>query len=230
MAKKKMGATTGTTSSRNGENSATNTKKKKAGSSSKTRGRAVKRPATAAAQASKGAGRQVYELTVTLIGGPLTEEFFDANPVVLRAVQMLGTQTLEKLHNIIFEAFDREDEHMYEFQVGAEQPFDESARRYVLASPWADPFESEPPAGTVERTTLADLGLAVKDHFFYWFDFGDDWFHEIVVVAILDEVSPGAYPKITQRVGASPPQYPDWDDDDGEDDDDDDEEEDDDRP
>ena len=178
----------------------------------------VREPKAAAAgkRASKSTAQQVYELTVTLIGGPLTEEFVDANPVVSRTVQMLGTQKLENLHDIIFEAFDRDDEHMYEFQVGGEQPFDRSARRYVLASPWADPFEAEPPAGTADRTTLAELGLRVKDHFYYWFDFGDDWWHEIVVDAILDEAPPGPYPKITERVGASPPQYPDWDDDDDE--------------
>jgi hypothetical protein len=39
------------------------------------------------------------------------------------------------------------------------------------------------------------------------------------VVDIEDEVPRGKYPKITKRVGASPPQYADWDDEDEEDDD-----------
>jgi len=53
--------------------------------------------------------------------------------------------------------------------------------------------------------------LKVGDAFGYWFDFGDDWWHQINVVAIADEAPRGKYPKVTKRVGASPPQYVDWD-------------------
>ncbi|MCX5677188.1 MAG: hypothetical protein NTX87_19550 [Planctomycetota bacterium] len=49
------------------------------------------------------------------------------------------------------------------------------------------------------------------DAFGYWFDFGDDWWHQINVVAIADEALRGKYPKVTKRVGASPPQYVDLD-------------------
>ena len=41
----------------------------------------------------------------------------------------------------------------------------------------------------------------MDDAFFYWFDFGDDWWHQIDVRAIRDEVPPGKYPKITARTG-----------------------------
>ena len=63
----------------------------------------------------------------------------------------------------------------------------------------------------------------MDDAFGYWFDFGDDWWHQINVVAIQDEAPEGTYPRATKRVGASPPQYPNWDEeDDWEEDDDDD--------
>jgi hypothetical protein len=59
-----------------------------------------------------------------LLSGPITEAFAKKNPSVLRTIQICGDQTLEDLHEAIFNAFDREDEHMYEFQVGGKGPMD----------------------------------------------------------------------------------------------------------
>ncbi|MBD2563855.1 hypothetical protein H6G95_25260 [Nostoc linckia FACHB-391] len=57
---------------------------------------------------------------------------------------------------------------------------------------------------------MASLGLSIDDAFGYWFDFGDDWWHQIDIISIADTVPSGKYPKITQLVGASPPQYADF--------------------
>jgi len=62
----------------------------------------------------------------------------------------------------------------------------------------------------VASTAIASIGLSVDELFGYWFDFGDDWWHQINVVAIAGKVHKGQYPKITKRVGASPPQYADF--------------------
>jgi hypothetical protein len=59
--------------------------------------------------------------------------------------------------------------------------------------------------------TIGSLDLEVNQVFGYNFDFGDDWWHEIEVTAIDDTVPGGKYPKITERTGDSPPQYPDHD-------------------
>ena len=59
----------------------------------------------------------------------------------------------------------------------------------------------------VTDTTLASLGLEVGRSFGYWFDFGDDWWHQINVEAIEDKVPRGKFPKVTKREGKSPPQY-----------------------
>lgn len=49
------------------------------------------------------------------------------------------------------------------------------------------------------------------DAFGYWFDFGDDWWHQINVVAI-DEAAPGGkFRRVIKRLGESPPQCVDWD-------------------
>ncbi len=159
------------------------------------------------ARARTGGDQRLYTLEVSLLSGPVTGTFIRKNPMIARAIQIRGEQTLEDLHHAIFEAFDREEEHMYEFQVGGKGPMDRRARRYVL--PWAldEPFSRRKPAGDLTLTAVESLGLKVDDAFGYWFDFGDDWWHQINVVAIEDAAPRGRYPKVTKRVGKSPPQY-----------------------
>ncbi|MFP4098955.1 MAG: IS1096 element passenger TnpR family protein [Alphaproteobacteria bacterium] len=73
----------------------------------------------------------------------------------------------------------------------------------------------EPSDFDVTLTVIRALNLKVKDTFNYWFDFGDDWWHEIKIASIADKAPKPekAYPRITSRTGDSPPQYPDWDED-----------------
>ncbi|MGQ9648968.1 MAG: plasmid pRiA4b ORF-3 family protein [Phycisphaerae bacterium] len=174
---------------------------------------------------SSGSG--LYTLEVFLVGGPVTEEFVEKNPVVSRTIQIRGDQTLDKLHFAIFDAFDRDDEHMYEFQIGGKGPQDPDARCYVLPDA-RDAYDGRQ-VGDLTRTPIGTLGLKVEDAFGYWFDYGDDWWHQINVVSIEENVPPGKYPRVTQRVGESPPQYSDLEDEDEEWDEDEDEEGDDDE-
>ncbi|MBH8574831.1 plasmid pRiA4b ORF-3 family protein [Nostocaceae cyanobacterium CENA369] len=152
----------------------------------------------------------LYVLEVFLIDGPITEEFATENPVVSRTIEIKGSNTLAQLHKIIFKAFDREDEHMYEFQVGGRGPQDPNARRYCLKGAFSDSDLTPAPTGDVASTTIASLALSIDDAFGYWFDFGDDWWHQINVINIVDTAQPFKYPRITKQIGASPPQYADF--------------------
>ena len=107
--------------------------------------------------ANRGSQR-VHELEVFILSGPVTEDFAKANPVVSQTIQIRGNQTLAKLHEAIFDAFDRDDEHMYEFQVGGKGPADHNAGRYELPM-GDDPFDHQKPAGVVTRTAIDALGL-----------------------------------------------------------------------
>ena len=150
---------------------------------------------------------RLYTLEVFIISGPVSEKFTKKNPEMSRTIQIWGDQTLEDLHQAIFDAFDRYDEHMYEFQFG-KGPMDPKARRYVLPGAFElDRGEKNPPAGRVDQTSIESLGLKVEQSFGYWFDFGDDWWHQINVEAIEDKVPVGKFPKVTKRLGKSPPQY-----------------------
>jgi hypothetical protein len=154
----------------------------------------------------------LYTLEVSIISGPIAKSFIQKNKVIARTIQIRGDQTLQDLHYAIFEAFDREEQHMYEFQIGGKRPMDPKARRYVLPSALMQDLGPErKPAGDVKHTTIESLGLKVGGAFGYWFDFGDDWWHQINVRAIEETSHHGAFPKVIQRIGESPPQYPDWD-------------------
>src|SRR4051812_13471974 len=107
----------------------------------------------------KEAPSRLYTLKVSLLSGPVQEAFAQKNPVVSRTVRMTGVQTLADLHGAIYDAFDREEEHMYEFQFG-KKPMDRNARRYTIGeeAPF-DLFEEGDEAGDVASTTLDSLGL-----------------------------------------------------------------------
>ena len=169
-----------------------------------------RKSAAKASQPTEQDNVRLYTLDVFIISGPVSEKFAKKNPVVFRTIQIRGDQTLEDLHHAIFDAFGRWEEHMYEFQFG-KGPMDPKARRYLLPSALkVDMGADKPPAGSVDQTTIQSLKLKVGDRFGYWFDFGDDWWHQINVEGVEDKVpARGKFPKVTKKVGKSPPQYTD---------------------
>lgn len=155
---------------------------------------------------------RLYTLEVAIMSGPITERFAKENPIVARTIEIRGDQTLARLHAAIFDAFDRFDEHLYEFQIGGKRPMDPKARRYGLPeppSPFGD-YDRREPMRNAARTKIDSLDLAVGGRFGYWFDFGDDWWHQVSVKAIAENPPSGRFPRVTERVGESPPQYADW--------------------
>jgi hypothetical protein len=152
---------------------------------------------------------RVYTLDVMLLSGPITKAFAKKNRSVVRTIEIRGDQTLDDLHWAIYDAFDRDDPHMYEFQFG-KGPMDPKGPRYVMPEAGDDGI-GPPVAGTTDDTTIDDLELKVGKRFGYWFDFGDDWHHQINVEGVVEGKPKGKFPRITKRVGESPPQYIDWD-------------------
>jgi hypothetical protein len=176
----------------------------------KTQPKAAKsaQPKASARRPSAEGGPHLYTLDVSIMTGPISKKFVKKNPRISRTIQIRGYHTLEDLHDAIFDAFDRFDPHMYEFQFG-KGPMDPDGLRYVMPEAYESQgvLEEETPAGTVDKTTLDSLDLKQGRIFGYWFDFGDDWWHQIDVEAVEDTVPAGKYPKVTNRIGASPPQY-----------------------
>ena len=61
--------------------------------------------------------------------------------------------------------------------------------------------------GDARTTKLDDLDLKPDRVFGYWFDFGDDWYHQVQVDRIEKAIPTVTYPRVIKRVGKSPPQY-----------------------
>ena len=153
-----------------------------------------KKPAAEASKSTEQDKARVYTLDVFIISGPITEKFAKKNPVMSRTIHIRGDQTLEDLHRAILDAFGRWDEHLYEFQFG-KGPMDPKALKYVLPRAFeSESSKANPPTGRVDQTTIESLALKVGDRFGYWFDFGDDWWHQLKVEAI-EEKCKGKFPK-----------------------------------
>ena len=105
-------------------------------------------------------------------------------------------QTFEDLHEIIFEAFNREEEHLYSFDIGGTQ----------VSSPGCELDDDELDAS---ETKLKEMSFEVGDGFGYLFDFGDEWRHDIELREIVPVEKTGEYPRILNSHGEPPPQYED---------------------
>ncbi|MHB8861194.1 MAG: IS1096 element passenger TnpR family protein [Pirellulaceae bacterium] len=142
----------------------------------------------------------LYTLTVYLTSGPVSGKF--ANKEVSRKMEIRGDQTLHQLHEAIFHAYDRFDEHLYEFQFGR-RPFDPDGPNYGIP----ESRKRRQGYGDARTTRMDDLALKPDRVFGYWFDSGDNWFHQVQVESIDQAIPTVPYPRVIKRVGKSPPQY-----------------------
>ena len=142
----------------------------------------------------------LYVLSVYLERGPISEKF--PSKVINRVIEIRGDQTLEQLHQAIFKAYDRRDDHAYEFQLG-KRPFDPDGPNYGVDSSTLRKKRN----GDARTTKLDDLHLEPHRVFGYWFDFGDDWYHQVQLERIEQAIPTVTYPRVIKRIGKSPPQY-----------------------
>jgi hypothetical protein len=168
---------------------------------------------TRSGQAKKVAGKKLtvqpaaskaprlYTLQVSLTGGPIAAAY--QGQVISRTIEMRGSQSLHDLHKVIFKAFDRVEEHLYEFNLG-QGPRDRSKRYLYRGVRNSRSVQARDP----EATTLDSLDLRPGRRFGYTFDMGDNWEHIIDVLAVEAGAAQGRYPRVVEKVGASPPQYP----------------------
>jgi len=140
--------------------------------------------------------RRVYIVKVKLMGPGS----------IWRKISISENHTLSDLHDIIFDAFDRCEDHLYSFFFPSKKT---KSRRTIYSSPeYAHPMALDlgGPKGNATRTTLKTLRLKPKTAFYYLFDYGDSWWHEITVEAMETADSPSS-PAIIASRGESPPQY-----------------------
>jgi hypothetical protein len=155
-------------------------------------------------------------LRIDLLSGE-GRELGDKN--IYRIIDIKPKQTLRKLHDSIFSAFDRFDWHLHDFWFGSDQPWVYDARpakgikRYGVPDE-LETFPGDFPCIDSSKVRMLSLNLKSGDVFYYNFDFGDDWWHRITVLALDVPLHEAVrYPLLVEKIGESPAQYRCWDED-----------------
>jgi hypothetical protein len=112
----------------------------------------------------------VYQLKITLKG---------IRPPIWRRVQLDSKTKLPELHMIIQEAMGWDNYHMHSFTIAGSE--------YGQAG---DDFDVR----SENNIKLLDVVAGEKTKFFYTYDFGDDWEHEIIVEKELSAAPNAKYP------------------------------------
>jgi predicted nucleotidyltransferase component of viral defense system len=132
---------------------------------------------------------------------------------IWRKIAVREGQTLNDLHNTIFDAFDRDDEHMYSFFFPHSRQKFNPRKIYQSSDEYTHPYACEEQgilgsdAQDASKTTIGSLDLDEKQVFYYLFDFGDEWWHEITVESTDEPADDEKYSRVIERKGESPEQY-----------------------
>jgi len=124
------------------------------------------------------------------------------DPEVWRIIEISERQNLHDLHGAIQEAVNFDNDHLYSFYL--------SGRAWDKATEYAHPSSDGPSAA---RLKMGDLNLRMKQRILYLFDYGDEHHFTVQLVAINSDAPQTIdYPRIVERHGDDPEQYPGWDD------------------
>jgi len=118
-------------------------------------------------------------------------------PSVWRTIEIAEHQSLDDLHYAIQETVDFDADHLYSFFMSG-QAWDDSTE-------YASPHTNGP---STARVKIRDLNLRMKQRFLYLFDYGDEHRFEVQLVGINPDAPKGDYPRVVERHGKNPTQYP----------------------
>lgn len=130
---------------------------------------------------------RIWQLKVTLTG---------AKPPIWRRIQVPGSISLYKLHQIIQTIMPWQGYHLYEFQVG----------ELVFGDPDPEDAFYERDVKSARRVKLSQVLPEPKAKLSYVYDFGDNWQHAVVVEKILPPEPGVTYPICLKGVRAAPPE------------------------
>lgn len=124
-----------------------------------------------------------YRLKITLAG---------LEPPVWRQVIVPGDLTLAGLHSVIQRVMGWTNSHLHMFHVGK--------TRYAPRTPDWDDARDE------RRVILREVAPRPRTKFYYEYDMGDSWVHEIRVEAISQTAGEIQRPECLAGAGACPPE------------------------
>lgn len=133
---------------------------------------------------------------------------------IYRRIICLEDQTLDDLHDAIFSAFDRYDEHLYSFYFPhkSTQSLRIICNANKISHPGALDDYSQNNQHDASKVEIGTLCLVEKQKFYYLFDYGDKWWHELTFEGV-KEYENHDCPAVILKKGESPGQYPEIDED-----------------
>ncbi len=109
-----------------------------------------------------------------------------------------GHEHLTALHDAIQQAFNWENDHLYSFWLDGQFWGDAAAERVIPGAPDTDSKTADVP--------VDELRLKIGARLAYIFDYGDEW---RVLLTLRERIHRSdAIPRVSQRRGTAPPQYP----------------------
>jgi len=133
---------------------------------------------------SPKSNNQIYQLKITLL---------NSDPPIWRRVLVPDSITLNKLHQIIQLAMGWMNSHLHQFIIEGDY--------YGIPGP--DDWE---PVIDERRSHLSQIAPVENYKFFYEYDFGDSWEHEIIVEKIQPPEAGVNYPACIKGERACPPE------------------------
>ncbi len=135
-----------------------------------------------------------------------------------RDIEIPENQSLYNLAEAIVAAFDFDFDHAFGFYSGLGWDYYDSKIRYELFTDMemenaGMDSGDQPEAGSVKQTKISRAFTELKQKMQFLFDYGDEWRFEIEVRDFAVKTKGVKYPRILAAKGASPEQYPDWEDD-----------------
>ncbi|MEO8966687.1 MAG: hypothetical protein ABI355_03785 [Solirubrobacteraceae bacterium] len=141
-------------------------------------------------------GRRRHEVTGRAVF-IFDAELLDASGVSAR-LAVAGHEHLTALHDGIQEAFNWQNDHLYSFWLDGQFWGDAAAERVIAGAPDTDSKTADVP--------VDELRLKIGARIAYVFDYGDEW---RVMLTLRERIDgSNARPRVSDRRGTAPPQYP----------------------
>lgn len=121
---------------------------------------------------------------------------------VWRRIAIPAKLTLDDLSDVILDAFDFDDDHLYRFSY---------RNRFGVFVEINHPYLEEPPS--TDEVAIGEIPLRPGALMEYLFDFGDQWRFDVRLEKIDPPDARIKKPKILEKRGEAPPQYPNLDED-----------------
>ena len=123
----------------------------------------------------------------------------DIEPPIWRMIEIPASASFWELHVAIQDAMGWLDYHLHEFSV----PLSPAGQPFKIGIP-DDEFRDDVLSGWEEPIAL--YFRAPGNRAMYWYDFGDDWRHDVTLVAIEARIKGTKYPRCIAGERACPPE------------------------